>query len=152
MTEMNEPITDPVHGPGHDAEPQKDASRGVSHHPAALSLQALPRRKDEHLVTAIVPRDFQLTLENYALVLIPAGTQALPRHIARHWWARANGVVLYEAPPGAGEATQRTPMPDPGVTREPTHAGDKPGEKSGEKSGEKPGERQHERLPLPGRK
>ncbi|MCI0152440.1 hypothetical protein KNO81_42385 [Paraburkholderia sediminicola] len=68
MTDTNEPIMDPA---------PRD--------PASLSLQALPCRKDEPLVTAIVPRGFKFTLENYELVLIPAGTLALPRHIARHW-------------------------------------------------------------------
>lgn len=58
-----------------------------------------PRRKskpEEELVSVTVPRKFKLTKDDGMVVDIEAGIQDLPRGLAEHWYAKANGVELNE--------------------------------------------------------
>lgn len=51
---------------------------------------------DDEMVTAIVPKGFRLTLDDHSEVVINAGTQELPLSQASHWFAKANGVQVYD--------------------------------------------------------
>ncbi len=59
-----------------------------------VNLTAATPRND--MVTAIVPKAFMLTLDDHTEVHIAAGTQELPHSHATHWFARAQGVKVYE--------------------------------------------------------
>lgn len=49
---------------------------------------------DDELVAVNVPKGFRLRLDNQIVVPVSAGAQRLPRRIAEHWYAKANGVKL----------------------------------------------------------
>lgn len=46
-------------------------------------------------VTVTIPKAFQLRMENNTVHPYKAGVQEMLREHAEHWWARANGVVIY---------------------------------------------------------
>ena len=48
-------------------------------------------------VTVTVPVAFQLVIDHATTISINAGIQELPLAHATHWYAIANGVVIYEA-------------------------------------------------------
>ena len=50
----------------------------------------------EELVIAVVPKKFKLTLKSHGVIDIPAGTMRLPKSIAEEWWAKVNGVTIFE--------------------------------------------------------
>lgn len=51
--------------------------------------------EDDDMVTAIVPKAFQLTLDNHERVAYEPGTMDMPRAHAEHWFAVAMGVEIY---------------------------------------------------------
>jgi hypothetical protein len=59
------------------------------------STQEQTEFDDDDMVTAIIPKSFQLTLDNHAHVSYEAGTQDMPREHAEHWFAVAMGVEIY---------------------------------------------------------
>lgn len=46
-------------------------------------------------VTAIIPKNFNLTLDDMTVVNYKAGTRDIPVEHAEHWYAKANGVKIY---------------------------------------------------------
>lgn len=48
----------------------------------------------EEMVTATVPKAFNLTLDAGHTIRINAGTQEMPRSHAEHWYALAHGVTV----------------------------------------------------------
>lgn len=54
--------------------------------------------KDEPRVMVIVPRPFNLTIDqDHRQVRFPAGPQSIPAALAEHWYVKANGVKPFEA-------------------------------------------------------
>lgn len=51
---------------------------------------------DEEKVTVVCPKQFTLTVAHGHEVVIPAGTQELPRSYAEHWYSKAQGLVVYD--------------------------------------------------------
>lgn len=61
----------------------------------------LPEQPVQHIevdesdvVTAHVPKGFNLTLDSGHTIRINAGTQEMPREHAEHYYAKANGVTI----------------------------------------------------------
>lgn len=51
---------------------------------------------DDDMVTVVNAKQFMLTVAHGHEVVIPAGTQELPRSYAEHWYSKAQGLVVYE--------------------------------------------------------
>lgn len=47
------------------------------------------------MVTAVVPKRFELTRDHHVPVIYKAGTQKMPRSDAEHWFAKAQGVTIF---------------------------------------------------------
>lgn len=47
-------------------------------------------------VTVTVPKAFKLRIDNATELAIPAGIQEMDPAHAEHWYAKANGVVIYQ--------------------------------------------------------
>lgn len=64
--------------------------------PQKQRLVKEPEVPDEETVTVVNPKQFTLTMDHGNEVVVPAGTQELPRSYAEHWFAKAQGLVIYE--------------------------------------------------------
>ena len=53
------------------------------------------------MVTAIVPKNYRLMLDNHSVIEIKAGTQEMEESIAKHWYSIANGVKIIPVPQGS---------------------------------------------------
>jgi hypothetical protein len=53
-----------------------------------------PAAVDQVIVES--PKAFRITLDNHAVVHIKPGTQRVPRYIAEHWYAKANGMTIFK--------------------------------------------------------
>ncbi len=49
------------------------------------------------------PRAFNITLDNHTRVPIKAGTSRIERFLAEHWYAKANGLEIFNAEKAAGD-------------------------------------------------
>lgn len=54
-----------------------------------------PAQIDSSKVTVVIPKSFNLTLDDRTVVAYKAGTQNIPREHAEHWYAKANGVTIF---------------------------------------------------------
>lgn len=71
---------------------------GVSEAPSSTPEEVpvvQPHSAEPGKVTAIIPKDFQLTLDDMTVVKYQAGTHDIPVEHAEHWYAKANGVKIY---------------------------------------------------------
>lgn len=64
--------------------------------PQKQRLQKDAEAPDDEVVTVVNPKQFTLTVGHGNEVVIPAGTQELPRSYAEHWFSKAQGLVVYE--------------------------------------------------------
>lgn len=64
--------------------------------PAAAAASAQIDVDD--LVQVSVPKGFTLTLDDHQPVAVNAGVQMMPRYMAQHWWAKAQGVEEFTPP------------------------------------------------------
>jgi hypothetical protein len=63
------------------------------------------------MVTVTVPKEFKLQLDHFRQVIYKAGIQEMERLHAEHWWAKANGVTIYD--PKAAPAPTEPPTEPP---------------------------------------
>jgi hypothetical protein len=48
----------------------------------------------EAMVMVMVPRGFNLTIDNFTQIRYEPGPQTMPRKNAEHWYAKAHGVTI----------------------------------------------------------
>ena len=58
--------------------------------------QQAPEASDPEVVIALVPKAYKLRTNEGIVHSIPQGTHRMPRHMAEHWYSKANGVTLFE--------------------------------------------------------
>ena len=61
-----------------------------------LALVEAEKAAARDLITVTVPVKFHLTLDTHDVVQYQPGVQEMPRTHAEHWYAKANGVVVYQ--------------------------------------------------------
>lgn len=84
-----------------DAEAAAKASELAGYTATAATAAAVAERERKaklDLVTVVVPKQFKLTLDNHEVIAYRDGTYEMPRSHANHWYAKASGVTIYEAP------------------------------------------------------
>lgn len=70
---------------------------GYPHTPPATPMEMA--KPGEEIITAMVPKPFQLRVEENRAVNIAAGVQQMPVSIAEHWYSIANGVQIISRQP-----------------------------------------------------
>lgn len=63
--------------------------------PAAPEVLVVEKVKTD-MVTVTVPQGFELTIDHNTTITIKPGIQEMDKAHANHWYAIANGVVIYE--------------------------------------------------------
>lgn len=85
-----------------DARAEEETQRVIAEADAArikaqqdAEAQAAEDAKNKIAVT--VPKAYKLNIDNHNVINYPAGTYAMPKKHAEHWWSKANGVVPFDA-------------------------------------------------------
>lgn len=67
---------------------------GTNKRPTTITEYAAQEKaRGAELVPVMIPKAFQLRLDDHTLIDVQAGMRRVPRALANHWWFAANGVV-----------------------------------------------------------
>lgn len=94
VTGPEAPATPPVEKEGPKVVPTQ---LGAAKQPNPITdMVAGSEEPGEEEVTVTVPKAFKLRIDHHQVYEIKAGIQPMKKHLAESWYAKANGVVIYQ--------------------------------------------------------
>jgi hypothetical protein len=99
VTEGQPPVTEVEEPPVAEAPKVEQTQTGSITDPVEVEkarVEAIDQSGGHETVTVTVPKAFQLRLTAHEVHMFKPGVQEMPRGIAEHWYAKANGVKIYQ--------------------------------------------------------